>query len=97
MAEVVAHIDHIRDRIGVDYIGIGSDFDGMSGAPTGLEDVGSYPNLFAELLRRGYSEEELRKITGLNVLRVMRKAEQVATKLRGIRPPSETLFQPEAQ
>ncbi len=61
---------------GIDHIGIGSDFDGGGGV-AGLEDVSKYPFLTAELLRRGYSDDEVRKILGLNVLRVMRAAERV--------------------
>jgi membrane dipeptidase len=72
------HIDHIRKVAGVDHIGIGGDFDGITSVPEGLEDVSTYPALTAELLRRGYSEEDIRKINGLNVLRVMKRAEAVA-------------------
>jgi len=85
LAEVADHIDHIRAVAGVDQIGIGSDFDGFSGPPKGLEDVSKYPDLFVELLRRGYSSEEIKKIAGLNVLRVMREAERVAKELQGTR------------
>lgn len=77
LSQVADHIDHIKRTIGVDHIGIGGDFDGGGGV-TGLEDVSKYPMLTAELLRRGYTEEELGKILGLNVLRVMRKAEHVS-------------------
>ncbi|MEX0773574.1 MAG: dipeptidase [Balneolales bacterium] len=90
LSQVADHIDHIRDIIGVDHIGIGGDYDGTSGFPVGLEDVSTYPNLFAELLRRGYSEGDLKKIAGLNVLRVMRDAEEVAVRLQKERGPSET-------
>ncbi len=78
LSDVVNHIDHIRKVVGVDYIGIGSDFDGFSGPPKGLEDVSKYPDLLAELLRRGYTKDDVKKIAGLNVLRVMRAAEKVA-------------------
>ncbi len=78
VADVADHIDHIRQVAGIDHIGIGSDFDGITSTPVGLEDVSTYPVLFAELLRRGYSEADLRKIAGLNVLRAMRQMEQVA-------------------
>jgi membrane dipeptidase len=77
LAQVADHIDHIKRRIGVDHIGIGADFDGGGGVE-GLEDVSTYPMLTAELLRRGYTEEEVGKILGLNVLRVMRAAEHVS-------------------
>ena len=86
---VADHIDYIRDRIGVDHIGIGGDYDGITLLPRGLEDVTTYPDLFAELLRRGYSEEDLKKIAGLNLLRVMRQAETESQRLRGERGPSE--------
>jgi membrane dipeptidase len=90
LAQVADHIDHIRDLIGVDYIGIGSDFDGIRTTPKGLEDVSKFPNLFAELFQRGYSEEDLKKIAGLNVLRVMREAEHVAERMQHVREPSQT-------
>ena len=77
LSQVADHIDHIRNRIGVDHIGIGADYDGGGGLE-GLEDVSTYPNLTAELLRRGYSEHDIAKILGLNVLRVMRAAERTA-------------------
>jgi membrane dipeptidase len=64
---------------GVDHVGIGSDFDGISQTPVGLEDVSKYPALTAELLRRGYGDEDVKKILGLNVLRVMREAEKAMT------------------
>lgn len=92
LEQVADHIDHIRDEIGVEHIGIGSDFDGTSGLPVGLEDVSTYPNLFAELLKRGYSEEDLKKIASFNMLRVMREAEQVSKKLRTESEPSEVLI-----
>ncbi|MEX2462755.1 MAG: dipeptidase [Balneolaceae bacterium] len=92
LEQVADHIDHIRDLIGVDYIGIGGDYDGVSSLPIGLEDVSMYPELFAELLARGYSEEDLRKIAGLNMLRVMRGAEEVSKRLRIERSPSEMLI-----
>jgi membrane dipeptidase len=92
LEQVADHIDHIRDLIGVDYIGIGGDYDGISSLPLGLEDVSTYPDLFAELLKRGYTEEDLRKIAGLNMLRVMRGAEAVSARLRAEREPSEVLI-----
>ena len=78
LAQVVDHIDHIRKVAGIDHIGIGGDFDGITSTPVGLEDVSTYPALVAELLRRGYSETDVKKIAGLNILRVMRAAEQAA-------------------
>ena len=76
--QVADHIDHIRSTVGIDYIGIGGDYDGMSAGPIGLDDVSTYPKLFAELLKRGYSKEDLAKIAGQNILRVMRAVEYKA-------------------
>jgi membrane dipeptidase len=86
LSDVADHIDHIRSLVGVDYIGIGSDFDGFNGAVRGLEDVSKYPDLLAELLQRGYSREDVKKIAGLNVLRVMRATEKVARELQATTP-----------
>ena len=68
--DVADHIDHVVSLVGVDHVGFGSDFDGVDQVPDGLEDVSAYPHLIAELLRRGYSEDDLRKICGENLLRV---------------------------
>src|SRR6056297_3662491 len=92
LEQVADHIDHIKDIVGVDYIGIGGDYDGVSSLPLGLEDVSTYPALFAELLSRGYTEEELEKIAGLNMLRVMRGMEDVAERLQSELDPSEMLI-----
>jgi membrane dipeptidase len=78
MQQVADHVDHMRKIAGIDHVGIGSDFDGISSVPAGLEDVGKFPDLIAELLRRRWTEEDVRKLAGLNVLRVLREAEQVA-------------------
>jgi membrane dipeptidase len=78
IAEAADHIDHIRKVAGIDHIGIGGDYDGMDNPPTGLEDVSTYPALFTELARRGYSQADLEKIASRNILRVMRAAEAVA-------------------
>ena len=88
ISDVADHIDHVRKLAGIDHIGIGSDFDGIDFGPAGLEDVSKFPNLFAELLRRGYSEADLKKISGQNLLRVIRAAEATAVRLRAARPPS---------
>ena len=80
IGDVADHIDHIRKVAGIDCIGIGSDFDGFNGTVEGLEDVSKYPDLFAELLRRGYSPDDLKKIAGKNILRVMREVEAVAAR-----------------
>ena len=78
LAQVADHIDHIRAVAGVDHVGLGSDFDGITEVPVGLEDVSKFPDLIAELLRRGWSEQDVKKVAGLNVLRVLRATEQVA-------------------
>ena len=78
--QVADHIDHIRKVAGIDHIGLGGDFDGITQVVLGLEDVSTYPDLIAELLRRGYSDEDVKKITGRNILRVLKRAEQVAGK-----------------
>jgi len=88
LAQVADHIDHIRKVAGIDHIGLGGDFDGISSVVVGLEDVSTYPALSAELLRRGYSDEDIKKIIGLNVLRVMRQVEKVAAGLQKTRQPS---------
>ncbi|HLU25076.1 MAG TPA: dipeptidase [Longimicrobiales bacterium] len=88
LKQVADHIEHIRRVAGVDHVGIGGDFDGISTVVQGLEDVSTYPALFAELSRRGWSEEDLGKLAGGNVLRVMREAEAVAARLQRERPPS---------
>jgi membrane dipeptidase len=88
LSMVADHIDHIRTVAGIDHIGIGSDFDGITAVPEGLEDVSTYPALTAELLRRGYSDEDVKKILGLNVLRAMRAAERVARELQKAERPS---------
>jgi membrane dipeptidase len=81
LSDVADHVDHIRKVAGIDHIGIGSDFDGFSSLPPeGLEDVSKYPALLAELLRRGYRRNDIKKIAGQNVLRVMRQAERVAAR-----------------
>ena len=89
LEQVADHIDHIVKLAGVDHAGIGSDFDGMWDAPAGLEDVSTYPALLEELLRRGYSDEDVSKIAGRNILRVMRRAEEVSARLRKERLASE--------
>ena len=89
LAQVADHIDHIRKIAGIDHIGLGGDFDGMFGGPVGLEDVSKYPALLAELIRRGYADDDLRKIAGLNLLRALRAAEQVAGQLARAQPASE--------
>jgi len=81
LSQVADHIDHIRRVAGVDHVGIGGDFDGVERTIQGLEDVSTYPGLFAELARRRWTEADLRKLAGENILRVMSRAEQVAMRL----------------
>jgi membrane dipeptidase len=92
LAQVADHIDHIRQVAGIDHVGIGSDFDGIDSGPEGLEDVSTFPALTAELLRRGYSDDEVQTVLGLNVLRVMRAAEATAARLQKTRGPSPLVF-----
>ncbi len=88
LAQVADHIEHVRQVAGVDHVGIGSDFDGVDYTPAGLEDVSKFPNLFAELIRRGWSDADLKKLAGQNMLRVLRQAETTAARLQREREPS---------
>ena len=88
LAMVADHIEHIAKVCGVDCVGIGSDFDGIPDTPAGLEGVDKYPALLAELARRGWSDADLAKLAGGNVLRVMREAEAVAKRLQATTQPS---------
>jgi membrane dipeptidase len=88
MADVIRHIEHVRDVAGIDHVGIGADYDGITQVVVGLEDVSTYPALFAELSRRGWSEADLRKLAGENALRTWRDAERVAARLQRERNPS---------
>ncbi|MER5973067.1 dipeptidase [Streptomyces sp. NPDC002055] len=81
-ATVADHLDHMREVAGVDHIGIGGDYDGTAFTPSGLDDVAGYPNLVAELLRRGWSTADLAKLTWQNAVRTLRAAEDVARGLR---------------
>jgi membrane dipeptidase len=82
LRDVADHIDHVRKVAGIDHVGIGSDFDGFDGPPDGLEDVSCFPALLAELMRRGYTHEEIKKVACLNLLRVFREVEKVSAQLR---------------
>lgn len=82
LSHVVNHITYIGDLIGYDYVGLGSDFDGIPSTPEGLDDVSKYPDLIAELLRRGVSDEDAGKVVGGNILRVWGDAEKVAAELQ---------------
>ena len=87
--DVADHIDHIVQVAGAAHVGIGADLDGITSTPEVLDSVATYPILFAELIRRGYTDDQLKGIAGLNVLRVMRKAEAVAARLQKEKPPSD--------
>nr|WP_088310988.1 dipeptidase [Novosphingobium sp. B 225] len=86
LADVVAHIDHIAQRIGIDHVGLGGDMDGIDNTVKGMEDVSKYPVLFTELARRGYSQADLEKIASRNMLRVMKGAEAYAKAHQGDAP-----------
>jgi membrane dipeptidase len=88
IADVANAIEHVRQVAGVDHVGIGSDFDGIPDTVVGLEDVSTYPAVFAELARRGWSDTDLKKLAGGNVLRVLADAERVAKRLQKEREPS---------
>jgi membrane dipeptidase len=88
IGEVADHLDHVRRLAGADHVGLGGDYDGNDAWPEGMEDVSSYPRLFAELVRRDWSDEDLGKLASGNVLRAMRRAEAVAARLRRERPAS---------
>jgi membrane dipeptidase len=88
IADVANAIEHVRQVAGIDHVGIGSDFDGIDENVVGLEDVSKYPAVFAELARRGWTDTDLKKLAGGNVLRVLAQAEQVAKRLQKERGPS---------
>ncbi len=88
IAQVADHVEHARRVAGVDHVGLGGDFDGNDTWPEGLDDVSKYPHLFAELIRRGWSDADLKKLASGNLLRVMRAAEAVARRAQATRPPS---------
>jgi membrane dipeptidase len=93
LAQVADHVDHIKKVAGVDHIGLGSDFDGISAVPEGLEDVSKFVDLTRELLKRGYSDDEVLRILGKNLLRVMKAVEGTSARLRTERGPSEALIE----
>jgi membrane dipeptidase len=86
---IADHIDHVIRVAGPDHVGLGSDFDGIETVPAGLENVATYPDLLMELARRGHSDEQLRKLVGENVLRVMRRAEEVAARIQRDTPADD--------
>ena len=88
LEQVADHIEHVRKVAGVDHVGIGSDFDGIDTVPEGLEDVSRFPQLFAELIRRGWNDADLKKLAGGNLLRAFHAAEATAGRLQKSRQPS---------
>ena len=93
VAQVADHIEHVRRVAGVDHVGLGSDFDGIPEGPEGLDAVDKYPALLVELMHRGWSDADVAKVAGENVLRVMAEAEQVSARLRTSEAASEATVQ----
>jgi membrane dipeptidase len=93
VATVADHLDHMREVAGIDHLGIGGDYDGTAFTPDGLNDVSGYPNLIAELLRRGWSRPDLAKLTWQNAVRVLGAAEDEARDLQATRAPSTATLQ----
>jgi len=89
LGDLADHFDHVRKVAGIDHVGIGSDYDGIGALPKGMENVSGYPTLLVELMRRGWSREDIAKVAGLNILRVLREAEAVAAELQKTEPPFE--------
>jgi membrane dipeptidase len=96
LADVADHMDHVRRVAGADHVGVGSDLDGIPMVPLGLESVEAFPVLLAELLRRGWSEEDVVKAAGGNLLRVLAEGERVAARQQRERPASEARSAPVA-
>ncbi len=88
IGQVADHVDHIRKVAGVGHVGLGGDYDGNTLWPEGLENVSRYPYLFSELIRRGWSDSDLRNLAGANLLRVMRSVETTAKRLATSRQAS---------
>ena len=93
LAHVADHVVYIGELIGFEHVGIGSDFDGITETPRGLEDVSKFPDLVGELLRRGVSDRDVAKVVGGNILRVWGEADKVALKMQadGERPLEDDL------
>jgi membrane dipeptidase len=89
LGKLADHFDHVRAVAGIDHVGIGSDYDGISALPAGMESVAGYPALLVELMRRGWNREDIAKVAGLNILRVMREVEAVAAELQKTEGPYE--------
>jgi membrane dipeptidase len=97
LSVLIDHIDHIAKVAGIDHVGIGSDFDGipLTGAPAGMEDISKLPNITIELMKRGYSDTDIKKVLGENFLRVMAEVERVAADMQAKTPNAATpKFQP---
>ncbi len=92
LTDVADHIEHVRKTAGINHVGIGSDFYGSPDMPKGLEDVSRFPYLVAELIRRGWTDSDLAKLTGGNILRVLRQVEVNASRIQALRPPSTATF-----
>ena len=86
---ILEHVNHIRDLIGVDHIGIGGDYNGVSEMPDGLENVSKYPNLFSVLLEQNWTEEDLGKLASGNIIRVWKKVEEVRDMLQKESPKQD--------
>jgi membrane dipeptidase len=84
--DVIDHIDHVVKIAGIDHVGLGSDFDGIDTVPKQLEDVSTYPLITQALLDRGYADDDVRKVLGLNALRVLRAADEVSAEMQASRP-----------
>ena len=93
VAQVADHVEHVARVAGRDHVGIGSDFWGSTDEPSGLTDVSGFPALFAELIRRGWSDADLAKLAGGNVIRALADAEAAARRLSATRGPSTTVFE----
>jgi len=91
VSQVADHVEHAAKIAGYDHIGIGGDLDGIPSVPTGLTGVQDYPNLFAELIRRGWSDQNLAKLAGGNILRVLRQAEAVSKSMANEPPAADPL------
>lgn len=95
LAQVADHFDHLVSVAGIDHVGFGSDFDGIDTTPIGLEDVSTFPAIVAELIQRGYTDTEIKKLLGLNLLRVLGDAEETASRLQAASDPSVATISPE--
>jgi membrane dipeptidase len=93
LSDVADHIEHLAKVAGPDHVGLGSDFDGIPDAPTGLDGVDKFPALLQELARRGWSDADLAKVAGGNLLRAMAQAESVSARLRAARSPSRATLE----